>query len=263
MNGQPRTAHSFDSTRYRVSTIGERTAKSYVVEHHYSRSYPASKWRFGMFDGERLCGVLVFGVPTSVRVLTLPFPDLVPYVESIELSRLVVDDMVPKNGESWFIARCLEKVQELGVRGVVAFADPTPRKVNGRNIHRGHVGTIYQASNAECLGRGTARLLTILPDGAVLNDRSAQKVRSRASGHIYVHDRLVGFGASPLADDDDSAEWLARALDEVGAVRLPHRGNWRYVFRLGNRSERRNIRLGLTVGPYPKLIDNPVTETSQ
>jgi hypothetical protein len=236
--------------------VDESTAKSYIMERHYSRSYPASKWRFGMFDSERLCGVLVFGVPTSKRVLTIPFPSLTPYAESIELSRLVVDDMVPKNGESWFIARCLEKVRQLGARGVVAFADPTPRVINGVLMHRGHVGTIYQATNATCLGRSTPRLLTVLPDGTVLNDRSAQKIRSASSGHSSVQRRLVSLGASPPEDGEGASEWLARALNDVGAIRARHRGNWRYAFRLGNRAERRNIKFGLDPCPYPKCTDS-------
>jgi hypothetical protein len=46
-------------------------------------------------------GVAVYGVPVNAAVLTTPFPGLEPYVESIELSRLLLLDDVAFNGESF------------------------------------------------------------------------------------------------------------------------------------------------------------------
>ena len=245
----------FDANRYVVEQIDEAVAKAYIVVNHYSGSYPASKYRFGLFDGPRLAGVLVFGIPASARVLTIPFPGLDPFVESVELSRLVLDDTVPANGESWFIARCFEEAAARGVRGVVSFADPGPRIVAGRIIHPGHVGIIYQATNAQLCGRSTARTLTLLPDGQVLNDRAAQKVRRQDRGHDYVERRLVQLGARPLRSGEIPAAWLSAALADVGAVQLRHRGNWRYCFRIGTPAQRRRVHLALPAVPYPKTID--------
>jgi hypothetical protein len=67
----------------------------------------------------------------STAVLTNVFPDMESMVESLELSRLVLADQVPGNGESWFIARALADAAEAGVRDVVAFADPVPRALDG------------------------------------------------------------------------------------------------------------------------------------
>jgi hypothetical protein len=45
-----------------------------------------------------------------------------------------------------------------GVRGVVSFSDPVPRRTAaGDLVFPGHIGTIYQASNAGYLGRTTPR----------------------------------------------------------------------------------------------------------
>ena len=38
----------------------DRLAKAFVVEHHYSGSYPAARWRFGLFYRGLLQGVAVF-----------------------------------------------------------------------------------------------------------------------------------------------------------------------------------------------------------
>ncbi|MEV7775380.1 hypothetical protein [Kitasatospora sp. NPDC086791] len=164
----------------------------------------------------------------------------------------------PANSESWFLARCFEDLLAAGVRGVVSFADPVPRRdAAGRLVAVGHVGTIYQATNGVYTGRAAARSIKLLPDGTVLNDRSAQKVRRQEQGCEYVQERLARLGASPLRAGTDPRAWLRRALDEVGARTVRHRGAHRYVFRLGaTRREREAVRLGVPALPaYPKRPD--------
>lgn len=115
-----RSDGGFDASRYRVAPIADRVAKAYVLAHHYSATYPAAVHRYGLYYGEgnnaALVGVAVFGVPTSAAVLTNAFPDLEPYVQSLELSRLVLEgaparsglpSRAPANSESWLITRCL------------------------------------------------------------------------------------------------------------------------------------------------------------
>jgi hypothetical protein len=90
----------FDASRYSVEPISEGAARAWVVEHHYSGSYPAASQRYGLFDrsGE-LLGACVLGVPMTAAVLTNVFPDLRPVTEALELSRLVLADQVPANAE--------------------------------------------------------------------------------------------------------------------------------------------------------------------
>jgi hypothetical protein len=252
----------FDARHYAVEPIAEAAAKEFVVSHHYSHSYPAAMSRFGLFDtrdgAARLAGVAVFGIPVQAAVLRRALPTLEPYREAQELSRFVLEDACPANAESWFLARCFYELLAAGVRGVVSFADPVPRRTaDGALVAVGHVGTIYQASNAAYTGRGTARTLTLLPDGTVLNARAAQKVRAQEQGHEYVETRLVALGAPVLRAGQDPGAWLRQALVDVGARRLRHRGAHRYVFRLGrNRRERERVTLGLPdLRPYPKHPD--------
>ncbi|GGU37649.1 hypothetical protein GCM10010289_68210 [Streptomyces violascens] len=252
----------FDARRYAVELLPEKGAKTFVVEHHYSGSFPSARFRYGLFDhgtGEaRLCGVAVFGVPVRAEVLSLPLPDLVPYVESLECSRFVLLDECPANAESWFLARCFDALLARGVRGIVSFADPVPRTdAAGAVVAVGHVGTIYQATNAVYMGRATPRTKKLLPNGVVLNERMAQKVRRQEQGHEYAERMLLGLGAAPMRAGADPKVWLREALEAVGARNLRHRGVHRYVYRLGrNRRERESIRLGLSAGTaYPKVPD--------
>lgn len=255
----------FDPRRYTIEPLDLSTARSYVETHHYAGTYVADRFRYGLYHHTRsistLVGVAVFGVPVSRKVLTNVFPDLEPYRETVELSRFVLEGgcgeatgRAPANSESWFLARCFTELTYAGIRGVVSFADPVPRHVNGTLLFPGHIGTIYQASNATYTGRSTPRTLTVLPDGTTLSARAMQKVRQQEQGHEYVERRLVALGArAPAAGAGDHAGWLAAALAQSGAVQLRHRGNHRYVFALGATvHERGQVRIHGGRLPYPK-----------
>lgn len=250
-----RSDGGFDRDRYTVEPIAEQVAKDFVVRHHYSGTYPASIQRYGIFDGNVLGGVLVFGAPVQTKALTIPFPELDPFRESCELSRLVMLDELPANSESFFVARCFEEAAARGMRGVVSFADPVPRVVGGRVLFPGHVGTIYQSLNAKFCGRGTARTLTLLPDGTVFNHRAEQKVRSQERGHEYVERNLIELGARPMRAGEKPTEWLAAALEDIGVTKLRHRGNLRYCFPIGSKAQRRQVRIALPHSSYPKQRD--------
>lgn len=251
----------FNPVRYAVGPIEEDDARGFVQTHHYSRAYPAARLRYGLFDrlaGDRLVGVAVLGVPMRSLVLTNPFPTLEPYRQSLELSRLVLLDEVPGNAETWFLTRALDQAAARGIRGVVMFSDPLPRRIDGVLTMPGHVGIVYQALNCTYTGRGKARTLTVLPDGMVLSDRSAQKIRAGERGAAGVVTRLVDLGATEPGRliRLTPAEWLAYALAEIGAEQVRHLGNHRYVLALGERRARRGTRVGFPAKQFPKLPDS-------
>ncbi len=159
-------------------------------------------------------------------------------------------EKAPGNGETWFLGQCFALLRKEGLAGVVSFSDPVPRKTADGGVgFPGHVGTIYQAGNGRYLGRSQARTLRLLPDGSVLSDRAAQKVRTLEKGWEYVVALLTRHGAeySPdLAQDEDHRrEWLRAATARVTRP-LRHPGNHRYVWPL---SRRVVLSGGL---PYPK-----------
>ncbi len=252
----------FDPRRYGVAELDERTAQMFSLRHHYSAAWPATKHRYGLYDlrgaaEPSLVGVIALGIPMSNRVLTNPFPTLVPNYESLELSRLVLLDTVPANGESWFCARVFRLVADRGVRGLVAFADPVERWRHGINgperVKPGHCGIVYQSLNFAYLGRSTSRTLTVLPDATVLTARAQAKITGGECGRNGVVARLVALGAPQYQLDEHPARWLAIALRSIGARRQRHPGNHRYAISLGRtRGERTRTVIGLADGPYPK-----------
>lgn len=273
-----------DTSRYEVAAIpDDTTAKRFVLGHHYSGTYPAARFRFGLYrvgspvddnicctrragtgphqlpqtgyekrrsdaNTEELVGVAVFGVPPHPRVITNCLPG--EAIESVELSRFVLLDEVPGNGETWFLGRCFEQLRGKGLLGVVSFSDPHPRtQLDGSRVFGGHIGTIYQAHNAAYIGRGRNRTLKLLPDGSVLSDRALSKLRSGDRGWRYTAALLERHGAEHLADVADCRSWAATWVPRV-TRKERHPGNHKYVWAL-NRRVRRHLPDSL---PYPKVV---------
>lgn len=230
---------------YEVAPIdGDTEAKRFIIEHHYSASFPAARFRYGLYRSERLVGVAVFSQPIINSVFA---PLRCDPGTATELGRFVLLDEVPANGESWFIARTYELIRREGIEGVVMFSDPTPREsIDGSRLFRGHIGTIYQATNAVYAGRSTARTLRLLPDGTVFSARAQQKIRKRERGWAYAVAQLVSAGAPEPTSD--AGAWLREWMPRVTRT-LRHPGNHRYLFGLTSSAKRR---LPASM-PYPKF----------
>src|SRR6266576_1562330 len=242
---------------YRVRPIGTNIAKPFVLGFHYSGRYPVATRRFGLYRCGDLVGVAAFGNPVSVHVLPKAFPMLQPYRQSTELLRFILTDDVPANGESWFLARCFEALREDGFRGIVSHSDPVPRRRrDGSILYPGHIGTIYQASNAVYAGRTKAHVIDVLADGTLPHPRALSKARNGERNGLTAVRQLEAHGATPLQAGQHTAEWLAGALSELGANKQQHAGQHRYLFALDRR-----VRLGYGLtrradpSAYPKAVD--------
>ncbi len=232
---------------YEVDQLpGDDQAKSFVQDHHYSRSYPAARYRFALYERGILAGVAVFSHPCNDRALTNVFR--CQALDAVELGRFVLLDSVPGNGETWFLARCFQLLKREQLIGVVSFSDPLPRRnVAGEVVHPGHVGTIYQAFSARYLGRSKARTLRLLPDGSVLSDRAIQKIRRQERGWRYAAALLEKFGATTL--DGDPVVWLSGWLPRITRA-ARHPGNHRYAWPL-QATTAKTMPASL---PYPKQM---------
>jgi hypothetical protein len=247
-----------DTRSFEVAPLGRVEAKAFTTRHHYSGTFPADRFRFGIWRGPALVGVAVFSQPVNDRALR-PLPGAA--IESVELGRFVLLDEVPGNGETWFLGRAFDLLRREGLVGVVSFSDPVPRRTAaGAPVMPGHVGRIYQAHNGVYVGRGAPQTLRLLPDGTAFSPRAATKIRKLERGWRYAVAQLERHGAARfdverLAPDADARRaWVAAAL--VSTTRpLRHRGNHKYVWPLDRRA-RRALPPAL---PFPKQID---TETA-
>jgi hypothetical protein len=235
---------------YEVAPIAtDREARAFVVQHHYSASFPAARARFGLYRRGELAGVAVLSHPASEAALSAALPVPCDRLAKAELGRLVLLDSVPANGESWFMARAFELARRDGFEAIVSHSDPEPRRTAaGGLVFPGHVGCVYQALNATYCGKTPARTWRLLPDGSVLSNRAFGKLRDRERGWRYVLEMVLAHGAS--APEGDWLTWVARARATVTRA-FRHRGNHRYVWALNKRLTRH-----LPEGQaYPKLLE--------
>lgn len=123
--------------RREVRQIDSKTAARLVVEHHYLHRKPAISFAYGLYADDILRGVATYGIPPSRHLQKSACPSEPNNV--IELNRLWLDDVMPRNSESWFVSRTLKM---LPPRIVVSYAD----------ITFGHVGYIYRALNFNYAG---------------------------------------------------------------------------------------------------------------
>lgn len=247
----------FDPSRFDVAPIlGDSEARAFVEAHHYSGSYPAARWRHGLYERGQLVGVAVYSHPVNDKTLTSVFPGAAS--DSVELGRLILLDWVGFNAESWFVRRTLGLLKQEGIRGVVSHSDPMPRvrTTDGQMVMPGHVGTVYQALGARYLGMATGRTIHLLPDATVFSARAAQKVRKLERGWRAAVAQLQAHGAPAFGlelEHDVKARlaWLAEALKVAQRVRHP--GNHRYAWSLQGRT-------WAFCGPdqrYPKKVGAP------
>lgn len=137
--GPPRMATQMTNDLY-VFSVTTNEARRTVKREHYLHRVPPISFAFGLFDAEllgHLVGVVTFGVPASRHVMISACrskPDSV-----LELNRLWVDDVMPRNTETWFLARALALMPP---RVIVSYADTSV----------GHNGYVYRAANFRYAG---------------------------------------------------------------------------------------------------------------
>lgn len=188
--------------------------------------------------GHRRVGAAVLSVAPSQAAITAALPLPVEPDQRAELGRFVLLDDVPANGESWFLARCWELAREADIVAIVAHSDPVARlRADGTRVFPGHIGTIYQATNARYVGLTPRRSQRLFGDGTVLSARAISKLRVRERGWRYALESLVAHGAPEPSGD--WRDWCRIAIESTTRV-VRHSGNHRYVWAL-DRALRRHL----------------------
>lgn len=121
------------SERYKIKQIDYRTAMDIIIKNHYLHRQAPCSMAFGLFENERIMGVVVYGVSCSSTLLK----GICGEEEKsnvYELTRLWIEDNTPKNTESYLIGNTLKLLDK---EIVVSFAE----------IQQGHLGIVYQATN--------------------------------------------------------------------------------------------------------------------
>lgn len=122
---------------YTIDLIDKNLAKKLIKENHYSHAWTPSRYTLGLFDGENLIGVAVYGFPVGRQTVKSITPNL-GNKDVLELKRLWLVDEAPKNSESFFIGKTFDWLRKnTNIKVLVSYSDPMYN----------HLGTIYQATN--------------------------------------------------------------------------------------------------------------------
>lgn len=151
-----------------VKPMSVKEARPYIATFHYSKTMPDStKYVFGGYFGDILCGIVVYGMGTGKN----QYLSIVPTIQNgqyLELTRLWCANDMPKNTESKLIATSLKMLPD-EIKLVISFAD------NSKN----HAGTIYQATNWKYLGSNKGGKTLICEDGIIKHTRLIGIYRKR------------------------------------------------------------------------------------
>lgn len=231
---------TFEPKLATVEVIPDRVARDFVEAHHYSSSYPAARFRVGLYikpprGRSYLGGVAVYSVPMTQSVVPAVIPGLAAH-QGVELGRLVLQDTpeLVANAESWFVARAhrLLRAALPEVQGVVSYCDPVARRDStGQMVKRSHTGVVYRAGGATLRGLSSPRTLWLMPDGTVANDRTLSKLRSDDIGREYAERFLHDQGAPRRGAGEAGVAWLARLKAGGFLSPLRHPGNLRFAWR--------------------------------
>jgi len=136
-----------------VEAISYREAVGLFVRNHYLHRRPNVVFSFGLVSDGEIKGVITFGIPASRDAQIGACPSSPN--EVIELNRLWVCGSMPRNSETWFIAKEFNKMPPFIV---ISYADTS----------EGHMGYVYLAANFRYAGwtdmdRKTPRFDYVVP----------------------------------------------------------------------------------------------------
>jgi hypothetical protein len=198
------------STLY-VDVVAKSAARAFIASHHYSGKCPGIKHCFGLFDNACLVGCVVYGIPASYTLCNGVCGQEYRH-HVIELSRLAIGTRL-KNAASFLIGKSLRLLPN---SIVISYADC--------NLHVGHVGYVYQATNWLYTGQGSAEPLWLHP--------ATGEVISYTRRHI----------------DDKAAKFGLSVGDLVKKKQL---GKHRYVYFCGSKAFKQKATKALKYKTYP------------
>jgi hypothetical protein len=156
---------------YEIKAISNKEATAVVIEHHYLHRKAPCSFAFGLFKGDTIVGVIIYGTPSSAT-LRSGIAGVANKDNVIELTRLWVDDSVPKNGESFLIGNTLSLINK---EIVVSYAE----------IQQGHIGVVYQATNWLYTGLSAKRTDWVIEGIDKHSQTLADKYTSKEIREIY------------------------------------------------------------------------------
>lgn len=197
-----------------AAPVGTRDVEEFCRRYHYTATGGLVQWRWGLWHGVTLMGVVAYNLPTRETCESVFGPE--HFDKVWHMGRLALAEDAPRNSESRLIAGSLRAIRDEhpNTWGVLTYAASDV----------GHIGYVYQATNAIYTGTGG--------DSHYFTDGRGKRRSTYLDGHRV--------GASRAAD--------------LGWTRHAGGPKHRYLYVLGNKTQRKERMrlLRLPSLPYPK-----------
>ena len=136
-----------------VKKISYDQTKEMILNNHYAQRMPSISWAFGLFDDNKLKGVVTYGKPASNSLCKGVLGEAYSH-HVYELNRLIIDEGMPKNSASFLVGSSLKQLKRHNLC-IVSFSD----------LGMNHNGYIYQACNFIFTGTTKPRTDKYVPKG--------------------------------------------------------------------------------------------------
>lgn len=125
-----------------IKRINNGIGRNFIIKYHYSKLEGTGViLYFGIFANRKLEGVISIGHPIRKKS-AMRFYKNAGWNSIMELKRMVLKDTLPRNSESYCLAKVLKALKKIEhIKMIISFADA---------VRCGH-GTIYQASNFDLI----------------------------------------------------------------------------------------------------------------
>lgn len=209
---------------FKVVPIDKYLCKEWLLKKHYAKRIPSINYSFGLYESNsgKMIGCCTYGIPASNNALLLCGEKNKKY--AIELNRLIKNDGLPKNTQSWFVAKTFTFLPKPMI--ILSYSD----------CNNGHNGYTYQALNFLYTGEGGATAEYVFRD---------KQYTSRHINKEWIEKR------GGLWDNELT---IKQNFKNLGGKILPQKPKHRYVLFLGSKTQKKKFKklLKWDVLKYPK-----------
>ena len=211
--------------KYKVLSIKKDMTYEWLLYKHYAKRIPSISFSFGLYNNDKLVGVLTYGRPIAHSLVKNAFNGKYQK-EFLELNRLITNDNLDKNACSFFVSQSLKIIPKPKV--IVSYADTS----------KNHNGYIYQATNWIYTGLSAEFMDYMVKGYEHLHSASIMDMvgRSDSNGHL------------------NKVELLKKkfGIDNIYQIERPRKH--RYFYLLGNKKDKKIMldNLKYDICDYPK-----------
>lgn len=231
--GAPPVPH-LNVSRAIIKPVSRKLAKQIILKYEWLGTMAATGYHYGIFFGLHCAGVCCYAAGSPTGGVNSHLEWRVERHELAVLARGANTHWSPDGANSKLVAwSCKLLAKETNAKLVVAYSD----------TDAGEIGTIYQACNWVCVGRGASTSQWVAPNGRIYDQKLPYDLRRR-DGFRYPRKRYV--------EELRRKGWRNQASNP----------KWRYVFVLDKKDKRLRELVESKRVPYPKRDTPPVNGDS-